>query len=148
MGLTDEILGTSKTVGPPAGEEGYDKIWDRLDGEWGMRHFDREGRPISMRDYVRLLEWNEGAYKRIEETTIGSYWVSTVWLGLNHAFDEGPPMIFETMVFPQEDGVISDWADLEVARYTTESEARVGHAEMVERVSLLWEATKGVPRMS
>ncbi|WP_166903861.1 hypothetical protein [Mycobacterium sp. DL440] len=26
--------------------------------------------------------------------------VSTVWLGLNHSFtDDGPPIIFETMVF-------------------------------------------------
>lgn len=29
------------------------------------------------------------------------YWVSTVFLGLDHSYGTGPPLLFETMVFPR-----------------------------------------------
>jgi hypothetical protein len=54
-------------------------------------------------------------------------WVSTVFLGLNHAWDDGPPLLFETMVFR---GGLSD----EVRRYSTWDEAVRGHIEMVWQV--------------
>lgn len=51
--------------------------------------------------------------------------VSTVFLGMNHNFGHGPPLIFETMIFGgSEDG----WQ----ARYSTWDEAVEGHAEAVE----------------
>lgn len=52
--------------------------------------------------------------------------VSTVFLGLNHAFWDGPPLWFETMVFGGP-------LHAEMERYTTIEEARAGHAEMVAR---------------
>lgn len=56
--------------------------------------------------------------------------MSTVWLGINHNFaDEGPPIIFETMVFGLEN------ADEYMQRYATEEEARAGHAETVTVVA-------------
>lgn len=65
--------------------------------------------------------------KRVAETTLpNGRWVSTVWLGLNHQFGSGPPLIFETMVFPSE----SDSGDLDCDRYSTEAEALVGHERM------------------
>lgn len=60
-----------------------------------------------------LLEWalwiEEGHEQRVvAQETIGKYWVSTVFLGLDHRFgDSGPPLLFETMVFdakPNNDG--------------------------------------------
>ena len=53
--------------------------------------------------------------------------VSTVWLGLDHSYDGGPPLIFETMVF-------GGGLDLEMERYSTEAEALAGHAAMCARV--------------
>ena len=53
--------------------------------------------------------------------------VSTVWLGMDHSFGDGPPLIFETMVFGGE-------LDQECDRYTTEEQAQQGHAAMVARV--------------
>ena len=55
--------------------------------------------------------------------------VSTIWLGINHRFGDGPPLIFETMVFPKAD----DWNDLDMQRYSIESEAIKGHQEMVKK---------------
>lgn len=51
--------------------------------------------------------------------------VSTVWLGLDHAFGPGPPLIFETMIF------IDGWTESYMDRYTTEAEAIIGHRRAV-----------------
>ena len=54
--------------------------------------------------------------------------VSTVWIGINHNFSgEGPPLIFETMVFGSE-------GDLYCERYATEEQAREGHAATLRRL--------------
>jgi hypothetical protein len=60
------------------------------------------------------------------------YWVSTVWLGLDHRFGDGLPLIFETMVFPAKDGAVTSWGELDSNRYSTEEEAVAGHNAMVE----------------
>lgn len=51
--------------------------------------------------------------------------VSTVFLGLDHSFFEGPPLLFETMVF-------NDYDEAGCYRYTTWAEAEVGHMEVCE----------------
>jgi predicted cobalt transporter CbtA len=56
--------------------------------------------------------------------------VSTVWIGIDHRFgDDGPPLIFETMVFNRAEG----WGELDCERYSTEAEAVAGHAAMCEK---------------
>ena len=63
-------------------------------GEW----YNREGRRISTSEANALL--GDFDYKVVARTEVGPYVVSTVWLGLDHSYrDEGPPLIFETMVF-------------------------------------------------
>lgn len=92
-------------------------------------YFDRQGQPMS------LAEWRadmETADRTVAKTEVGSFLVSTVWLGLNHGFGGGPPIIFETMVFEAErggDGLREclDWQE----RYSTEAEALEGHARAV-----------------
>jgi hypothetical protein len=53
--------------------------------------------------------------------------VSTVFLSLNHSFANGPPLVFETMVFG---GPLDGQQD----RYSTRADALAGHARMVELV--------------
>ncbi len=36
------------------------------------------------------------------EDHVGEAWISTLWLGINHNYGDGPPLIFETMVFGGE----------------------------------------------
>lgn len=94
-----------------------------------MEHYDRQGNLIpDLLTWARLHE--DIAYKRVAETTIGNLWVSTVWLGLDHSFGGGPPLIFETMVFVQGEG----GNDLDCRRYATEAEALAGHEEILEEI--------------
>lgn len=87
--------------------------------------------------------------KVVKQEDVGKYWVSTVWLGMDHGFG-GKPMIFETMVFdksrpdmpPLEDVMNPDvdtnyptrWTDLYQERYSTEEEAIAGHDEIVNKL--------------
>lgn len=88
-------------------------------------YYDKDGRSIEMMDWAQLFEDN--GYKRIASDTVGDATISTVWMGLDHSFGFGPPLIFETMVFG---GSLSD----EMDRYPTLAEAETGHRAMVERV--------------
>jgi hypothetical protein len=82
--------------------------------EWARLKFDAESRKVS--DYARigLDEWDDVR-------------VSTVWLGMDHQFGDGPPLIFETMVFG---GPLDDYQ----WRYVTEAEAIAGHDQVVAKV--------------
>jgi len=42
---------------------------------------------------------------------------------------------YETMVFPQENGEVTDWAELDCRRYNSLEDALAGHEEMVEKWS-------------
>lgn len=53
--------------------------------------------------------------------------VSTVFLGLDHSYGEGPLRLFETMIFGGK-------FDEEVWRYATWNEAEKGHKAAVEKV--------------
>ena len=57
--------------------------------------------------------------------------VSTVRLPLDHSFGNGPPLWYETMVFPSEE----NFMDSECHRYTTKDQAEAGHSKVVERLS-------------
>lgn len=94
--------------------------------------YDRDGEPIDVSTVNTLL--GDPDYKRVTLTEITSatdpgerHLVSTVWLGLDHSFHGGEPIIFETMVFRGPD----DFAEELGRRYATEQEAKAGHAETV-----------------
>jgi hypothetical protein len=96
-------------------------------------HYGKDGEPISFRAWAELFGQED--YKRVAETTVGSYWVSTVWLGINHNFMGDPPLIFETMVFNTVDGSLAD--DKYMERYSTIQQAEQGHGHIVEMVRQL-----------
>ena len=85
----------------------YDDDGEMQPGRWkdyGVGYFDRQGNRITMDGYAELIRDPE--YKRVAQTYIGRFRVSTVWLGFNHRIaiydDSGPPLIFESMVFYDE----------------------------------------------
>ena len=53
--------------------------------------------------------------------------VSTVFLGIDHNFGDGPPLLFETMIFG---GKYDNWQD----RYATREEALAGHEAAIRMV--------------
>ncbi len=87
-------------------------------------YYDRDGRPITdVGEFARLF--SDLTYKRILVDTVDGADVSTVWLGINHNYTgEGPPLIFETMIFGGDH-------DQDCWRYATEEEARKKHDEIV-----------------
>lgn len=85
-------------------------------------HYNRRGRPISLEQWARELEAN----RRVAWDDLGKLGVvSTVYLGLDHSFGGGPPLIFETMVFG---GPMDEFMD----RYSTEEQALGGHRFVVQ----------------
>lgn len=89
------------------------------------RYYHRDGRPAS--DYAEIADEMAWPQKGVENDKVGVSEVSTVFLGINHQFGGGPPLIFESMVFGGP-------LDQEQRRYSTELEARAGHAELLELV--------------
>ena len=98
-----------------------------------MTYFKRSGEPYP-KGHFGVLEWArdfEDQKMRVvaQEELKNGRWVSTVWLGLDHSFGAGKPMIFETTVFPKT-GV---YGDIDMARYATQREALQGHKKMVKK---------------
>lgn len=90
-------------------------------------YYDRQGKPIeNCLAWGRLFEDKE--YKIVkQENMLGKLvFLSTVWLGLDHNFGGGKPLIFETMAFCNKCG----YSELAMDRYTTEKEALVGHERL------------------
>lgn len=97
----------------------------------GSRYFDRQGRPIPAEEWIRLS--SDPAYRRVALTSGYCRRISTVWLGLNHQWGDGPPLIFETMLFresPSGDNLLND---IDCDRYSTEAEAVAGHEKMCQQ---------------
>ena len=93
-----------------------------------------------------LMEWaayfEDFRHRRVAETETELFWVSTVFLGINHRhFGDGPPIVFETMVFERAREVIELWGrlvsvrpDVEGWRYASWDDAVAGHDAAVSRL--------------
>lgn len=73
----------------------------------------------------------------VAQTQIGPVLVSTVFLGLDHNFGAGDPVLFETMVFDAE--ADDNW----MCRYCTWEEAVRGHDITVKATEELVAAANG-----
>jgi hypothetical protein len=82
---------------------------------------------VKCNDLMKWAKWFSNANRRVASETIGKSRVSTVFLGIEHSFGEGKPLLFETMVFGGDDDGAQD-------RCTTWEEAEAMHATMVARV--------------
>jgi hypothetical protein len=90
---------------------------------------DNSHRPVPCEDLRTWARWMETADRVVAKTTVREGLdVSTVFLGLDHRFGPGTPLLFETMVFRDGDG-----GDEE--RYATWDEAVAGHQRLVELVT-------------
>ncbi len=95
-----------------------------------------------------LLEWAHDFEKprHVGDSRTADGWrrVSTVWLGLDHNFWKGRPLIFETAVFDESDMHYSESMGRSfprcdvMARYSTEAEALAGHNSIVDGINTTW----------
>lgn len=97
-----------------------------LAGALGLYVLDGSGTPIRCADIIAWGTWM-GAHLRertIGKTRVGDALVSTVFLGIDHAFLGGAPRLYETMIF----GGVSDRV---CERCSTLAEATAQHARWV-----------------
>ena len=83
--------------------------------------------PKQVNDVLEWASWLETANRIVEQTQFGDVQVSTVFLGLDYSYGEGPPLLFETMIF----GGTNDGYQ---ERYCTWDEAEQGHKVACELV--------------
>jgi hypothetical protein len=81
-------------------------------------------RPVA--DWLEWARWfgQKTDRRRVAWTEFPGGHVSTVFLGLDHQWGNGPPLLFETMIFG---GPHDQYQD----RYSTWADAEVGHAAAV-----------------
>lgn len=77
-------------------------------------------------DIYEWGRWFETAERIVDKTFVTeSVMVSTVFLGVDHRFGDGPPLLFETMIFGGE-------RDGDTWRCSTWAEAEAFHREAVD----------------
>lgn len=65
-------------------------------------HFILEGKIPKPADLIEWARWYETADRHVASDMFETVRVSTVFLGLDHSFGEGPLLLFETMIFGGE----------------------------------------------
>jgi len=95
-------------------------------------YYNIEGEVVPREVGIALFEDDDGERRRVARDEIEGFSVSTVLLVFDHSFGDGPPLIFETMIFaPKEyEGDLDCWQD----RYATKEQAVKGHARAVALV--------------
>ncbi len=67
-----------------------------------------KGEPVPCQDLTEWAKWigsTKGFAKRfVKDETIDGIRVSTIFLGMDHRFAEGDPILWETMLFAEADG--------------------------------------------
>lgn len=88
---------------------------------------DKNGNPEPCDD---ILKWGNSmdASRIVKRTQVGSILISTVFLGLDHQFGDGPPLLWETMIFGGEHDQYQE-------RYSSKEKALEGHIKAVKIVT-------------
>lgn len=95
--------------------------------------YDENHKPIK-KDVIEASIWlypskeNSTDRRRVKKDTVNNHDISTVFLGLDHGYGEGEPVLWETMIFGASE--LDQWQD----RYTSYEDALKGHEVAVELV--------------
>jgi len=93
-----------------------------------MKYILKDGEPLPVDDVLEWSKWfGDIENRRVARDEFPGCYVSTIFLGIDHQFGDGPPLLFETMVFGGS-------CDEDMDRYATLPEARVGHRRICEKV--------------
>jgi len=92
--------------------------------------------PKRCQDYLEWTQWMS-IHERciVARDEIGGTVVSTVFLGKAEGYRKGLPLVFETVVRPE------DGAD-EIMRCVTWDEAETGHGMVVDRLRRQWQGRR------
>ncbi len=97
---------------------------------------DENGEPKPEPDLYKWGTWMQRPGIRVvKQEKVGETKVSTVFLGLNHNYEEGPPVLWETMIFSSEHPGIDQTQD---RCSGTREQAEAMHERMMELVRGLY----------
>lgn len=65
----------------------------------GKYILDAGGKPVPEPDLLKWAGWFQNAERHVAKEKLGPVFISTVFLGIDHSFFEGPPILWETMFF-------------------------------------------------
>ena len=82
--------------------------------------------PVPCDDLLTWGRWMQFADRHVAKNEIGDLWVSTVFLGLDHQWGNGSPLLFETMIFGDD-----KWEDYQ-ERCSTWEQAEAQHKRGVQ----------------
>lgn len=103
-----------------------------LKGRWmmtGKYILDKDSKPVLEPDILKWGQWFENSNRTVAKYEGEGYSVSTVFLGLDHQFGDGPPLVFETMIFG---GPLDQYQE----RYCTWAEAEAGHLVAMSKAKM------------
>ena len=89
-------------------------------------YYDINGNPITVEEWSKV-----GGSTNVGRDIVDGYLVSTVHLGLNHAYGGGPHLTFETMIFLNDNYADTEFEEYQ-ERYHTLEEAKAGHQEAIK----------------
>lgn len=97
---------------------------------------DSKHNPLPQVDVLYWGRWFAENDRHVRKSYVRGYYVSTVFLGIDHSWSGGKPVLFETMIFPlsKKGGEIIHFAEDFCDRYCTWDEAVAGHARAVKMV--------------
>lgn len=85
--------------------------------------------PVPCPDLAWWGWWFETADRHVALTEHELFRISTVFLGLDYRYGEGPPLVFESMAFEAD-----SWSAIDCMRYASWDDAEIGHKAMVRRM--------------
>lgn len=90
---------------------------------------DNNNNPVP-KPILEVVKWLEDGSNRrtVKRDEIGDILVSTVFLGLDHAWEPGPPVLWETMIFGGEHDQYQE-------RYTSYKDAVEGHKKALTLIT-------------
>jgi hypothetical protein len=101
------------------------KDWYKLNDDMSFSNFETEEEYLeAMRDF------DKGKHKIALTNLPHGFYVSTVFLRLDHSFGDEKPVLFESMVFNKEK--LGNMIELDCDRYHNYEQAISGHNEMVQ----------------
>jgi hypothetical protein len=137
----------------PEEQEQLKKAFDKLDklqeGMWKGHfphggipyphsHFyklDKDKNPVPCSSFEYSMQFEDPEKRRVAKTQLGPYTVSTVFLCIDHNFGgEGPPVLFETMIWSdKKTDKPGEFFEFQT-RYCTWKEATEGHEFVVQMI--------------
>ena len=106
----------------------------------------KDGKPVPTDNLFEWAKWFETHHEEriVQQTRVGHYFISTVFLGLDHGFMNDKPVLWETMVFDESVeirvfGRKMRGESFDMHRFTSAADAKKYHFEVVKAYREIFE---------